>query len=113
MQSLNRVFLSGFLGSDPEKKTSKGGKEFYHLNLASHRSWQNKEKEWEERTDWHSLFCWSPRSKRLVEKLKKGQPLLVDGELITFERSTEDDKTIKSTAIEVKDMKTLEKQGKS
>jgi len=109
MTSLNRVFLSGYLGNKPEKKTTKGGKHYYYASLASHKAWKKEDDEWEERTNWHSLFFWSPRSMRLVENLNKGQSLMVDGEIVSFEKVNEGGLTQKSSVIEVKDLKTLAK----
>src|SRR5258708_2655178 len=58
MKSMNRVFLIGNLGADPELQISKVGKTYTRLRLATHRSWLNKDDQWEERTDWHSVFVW-------------------------------------------------------
>ncbi|GEM_PF-5561159 len=109
MSSLNRVFLTGYLGNKPEKKLTKSGKAYYHASLASHKSWKNEKEEWEQRTDWHTLFFWSPRAMRLVENLSKGQSLMVDGQIVTYEKENEAGLKQKSAIIEVKDLKTIVK----
>ena len=109
MGSLNRVFITGYLGGKPEKKTTKAGKDYYYASFATHKSWKKSEDEWEERTHWHSLFFWSPKSMRLVENLDKGQSLMIDGEIVSFEKVNETGMSQKSSVIEVKDLKTLAK----
>src|ERR1700679_1897324 len=81
MRSMNRVFLMGYLGQDPELIISKNGKPYSRLNVATHESWMNERDEREERTAWHSVFVWGPLAERCVHNLRKGALVFVEGSL--------------------------------
>jgi single-strand DNA-binding protein len=103
MRSLNRVFLMGYLGSAPELTTSKTGKVYSRLSLATHRSWMSDEDKREERTDWHSVFVWGALADRCVTNLRKGALVFVEGSL-TYWKLTDQKKEYKNAvkAYEVK-----------
>ncbi|MGZ3721517.1 MAG: single-stranded DNA-binding protein [Bdellovibrionales bacterium] len=81
MKSLNRVFLMGHLGADPQIKVSKTGKSYARLSVATNRSWMNAEDHREEKTDWHSVFVWGPLADRCCHNLRKGALVFVEGSL--------------------------------
>lgn len=80
--SMNKVFLMGHLGSAPELKTSKGGKPYARLRLATNRTWKNQEEgKVEKSTDWHSVFVWGRLAEVCADSLKKGALVLIEGSL--------------------------------
>jgi len=81
MQSLNKIFLMGRLGHEPELQVSKAGKPYCRLRMATHESWMNKDEEREERTEWHSVFTWGPTAERCAHQLQKGSLVFVEGSL--------------------------------
>lgn len=85
MQGLNRVILFGRLGSDPKLNTSKNGKSYIRLNLATHRNIKNEDEQWTELTDWHQVYVWGRKSEQCYKNLHKGQALLIEGSLSYFE----------------------------
>lgn len=77
----NYVELIGFLGHDPELKTSANDRPFTRLSVATTERWKDKSGQYQERTDWHSVFFWGPRAEAAVRILKKGSHVLVEGTL--------------------------------
>ena len=60
-RSINKVFLIGNLGSDPDQRFLPSGKAVANVSLATSESWLNKEtNERVENTEWHYVvFFWS------------------------------------------------------
>ena len=101
--SMNKVFLLGNLGADPELKTYDGNAKL-RLRLATSATWRDKETgELKERTDWHTLTMWGKRAEALSSLLSKGSRVMVEGRLET--RSYEADGTTRTvTEIKVDDL---------
>ena len=81
---LNRVFLIGNLGRDPEFKVTQNGKEIGTFSLATKYAWKDEEEGDKSYTcvDWHRVIvvrdvtvAW------MKEKLKKGDTVYVEGKL--------------------------------
>ena len=85
MNGLNKVIIFGFLGSDPRSQTSKDGKPYTALSLATNRAWRNKEGLLEKKTDWHRVTVWGKQASICQQHLKKGSPVCVEGYLSTYE----------------------------
>lgn len=90
METLNRVYLVGYLGFQPGLKIARNGSQYTRLSLATHRRWRNEAQQWEEKTDWHSILVWGPLAQTCTEKLQKGSALVVEGYLSSFEVQSED-----------------------
>lgn len=80
---LNRVILLGNLGSDPELRYTANGTAVLSLRLATNESFMDKNKEVQERTEWHTVIVWGTRAEALARTLGKGTGLLVEGGLRT------------------------------
>ncbi len=78
-EGLNRVILLGNLGADPVLK----------LRLATSESYLDRNKQRQERTEWHRVVVWGRRAEALGKILGKGDRILVEGGLRT---SSYDDK---------------------
>jgi single-strand DNA-binding protein len=77
----NHVELIGFIGQDPELKNSNSGRPFTRLSVATTDRWKDKSGEPQERTEWHTVFCWGKRAEAAARLLKKGSHVLIDGSL--------------------------------
>jgi single-strand DNA-binding protein len=53
------------------------------FRLATNESYVDKNKEPQERTEWHTVVIWGPRAEGLSRVLSKGTGLLVEGTLRT------------------------------
>lgn len=80
---LNEVTLFGNLGADPELKVTQGGTSVLKLRMATADSYKDKDGNWKERTEWHSVTVWGKRGESLAKLLAKGSKLLVKGSIRT------------------------------
>ena len=88
-EGLNRVILLGNLGADPELRMTGGGTGVLKLRLATTESYLDRNKQRQERTEWHRVVVWGRRAEALGKILSKGDRILVEGSLRT---SSYDDK---------------------
>lgn len=82
MAYLNKVFLLGNLGRDPEIKVTQNAKKFARLILATTKRYRGSDGERSEDTQWHSVTFWG-KGAETIERLdiRKGAQLLVEGEV--------------------------------
>ncbi len=106
MRSLNRVFIMGHVGHDPELIISKSGKPYSRLNVATKETWMNAEDQRQERTDWHSVFVWGALAQQCVNHLRKGALVFVEGSL-TYWKVAQDTNTQYKNAIHGREVKFL------
>src|SRR5210317_1227208 len=83
--SLNKVFLIGRLGNDPEIKQMSNGKNVARLSLATSDTWKDKNTgEKKEKTEWHRVVIFNEGLVNVVKQyLKKGAQIYVEGQLTT------------------------------
>lgn len=86
-KSMNRVFLMGNLAQKPELRTSKAGKPYARLNLATNRYRGPGE---DPATDWHSVFVFGPEAERCAHWLDRGALVFVEGSLSYWQIDSED-----------------------
>ncbi len=90
MASLNRVFIIGNLGGDPELRYTANQTPVVTLNVATTDSRQTADGQRQETTEWHRIVVWSKQAENCAKYLSKGRSVFVEGRLQT--RSW-DDKT--------------------
>ena len=78
--SVNKVILVGRLGRDPELKYTPGGSEVANFSMATSRYYTSNEEQKEE-TTWHNIQCWGRLAVIVVEHLKKGRLVYVEGRI--------------------------------
>jgi single-strand DNA-binding protein len=100
--SINKVILSGFVGSDPDVKVIKENK-VANFSMATSETYKNKSGEKVTNTEWHNLEAWKGLAGVIESYVKKGSEITIQGKLKT--KSYEiDGKTKYYTFIEVKEM---------
>ncbi len=82
-EGLNKVFLLGNLGADPELRYTQGGQAVLNLRMACTESYLDKDKVRQERTEWVNVTIWGKRGEALGKFLSKGSPLMVEGRMQT------------------------------
>jgi single-strand DNA-binding protein len=83
MEGYNRVQLLGNLGAAPELRMTKGGQPVLNLRLATSETYLDKDKQRQERTEWHNITLWGKRAEALAKILSKGSRLFIEGSLRT------------------------------
>ena len=110
-RGVNKVILIGNLGSDPEVKYTPDGVPVANFSLATNESWNDKDGQRQERTEWHRLVLWRKLAEIAQQYLKKGAKIYVEGKLQT--RSWDDQSGQKRymTEVVVNDMQMLDSRG--
>ena len=99
---MNKVFLCGFVGADPQVKTFDNGGKIATFTLATtERGFTTKDgKSIPDVTDWHKIVVRGNGLVGICEKyVKKGKPLLIEGKIHT--RSYEDKNGVKKEITEI------------
>ena len=82
MASVNKVIIIGNLGRDPELKQTGGGS-ICRLNIATARTWKNKQDQKQEETEWHRVTVFGKQAENCAKYLAKGRACYVEGRLKT------------------------------
>lgn len=100
MAGINKVIIIGNLGRDPEIRYTQSGVAVCRLNIATTRSWINKEtNQKSEETEWHRVTVWGKQGENCNNFLAKGRQAYVEGRLRTS--SYEDKDGIKRYSTEI------------
>ena len=84
MPSLNRVTLIGYLGAEPELRTTQSRDAIATIRLATTESSKDPSSgERKESTEWHRVVFFSRLAEVVGEYLRKGAPIYVEGRIHT------------------------------
>src|SRR4029453_5190132 len=83
MGSVNKVILVGNLGRDAELKFTPSGFPISSFSLAPTDRRKDKDKPWQEKTEWHRIKLLGKQAESLQDYLKKGKQIYVEGRLET------------------------------
>ncbi len=90
-KSVNKVFLLGNVGKDPEIRSTGGGTMVANFSLATSDRFQDQQGNWQERTEWHNLVAFKRTAEIVRDYVKKGSKLYIEGKIQT--RSWDDKET--------------------
>jgi single-strand DNA-binding protein len=88
-KSVNKVILVGNVGQDPEVKYTASGVPVAKVSVATNERFKDRNDQWQDRTEWHSVVAWQRLAEIVGEYVRKGSKLYVEGKLQT---STWEDK---------------------
>lgn len=80
---LNRAYLLGNLGQNPELRQTNSGQSVLSLRMATNERYKNNDGEWVDRAEWHTVVVWGKRAEALAKILAKGSPIMVEGRIQT------------------------------
>jgi len=80
-RSLNKVLLIGNVGSDPEIRTIASGKKLAKVSLATNRTFNDKNGQRQEKSEWHRLTFWDKMAELVEQYVHKGDRLYVEGRI--------------------------------
>jgi single-strand DNA-binding protein len=89
-RGVNKVFLIGNLGNDPETRYTQGGMAITTISLATSSVRKDKDGNQVERTEWHRVKFFGKLAEIADEYLKKGAKVCVIGS-IRYDKFTGDD----------------------
>ena len=101
----NKVQLIGHLGHDPEIKTTKTGKKWTRLRLATNESYRDENGLKVSETQWHRLFAWGKVAEIAEKHLRKGSEIAVEGKLVNSSYTDKQGVKKFSTEVQINDVK--------
>src|SRR5690606_12801273 len=99
MAGINKAILIGNFGRDPELRYTQGVTAVCTPSIATTRSYNNRNNERVEETEWHRVVVWSKQAEFCNQYLTKGRQVYIEGRLQT--RSYDDKDGIKRYSTEV------------
>ena len=79
---MNKAILMGRLGRDPELKRTQAGGAVVSVSVATNER-EKQGEAWVDVTEWHYVVAFGRTAELMSERLRKGDPVLVDGRMKT------------------------------
>lgn len=83
MKGVNKVFLLGSVGKDPEVKSTASGMTIASFSLATTDRQKDAQGNWSDKVEWHTLVSFGRTAEIVRDYVKKGSPLFVQGKIQT------------------------------
>lgn len=78
--AVNKIYLLGRTGKDPEVKTI-GDAKCAQFTLATSERYKDRNGEMQENTDWHNIVCWRQTADIVEKYVKKGSQIFIEGKV--------------------------------
>jgi len=111
MPNLNRILITGNLVDDPKSSILESGVHLAKMRLASNQSYKGRDGEWHQKTCYVDVVAWRRTAELATEYLRKGSPVLVEGELESRSWQAQDGSQRSKIEIVARRLQFLEKQG--
>jgi len=82
-KGVNKVFLLGNVGKDPEIRATAGGMTIASFTLATADRRKDAQGNWQDSTEWHNLVAFQRTAEIVRDYVKKGTQLFVEGKIQT------------------------------
>jgi single-strand DNA-binding protein len=82
-KGVNKVFLLGRLGKDPEMRATTGGMTIASFTLATSDRQKDAQGNWQDKTEWHNLVAFQRTAEIVRDYCKKGSQIFVEGKIQT------------------------------
>ena len=96
---VNKVFLVGRLGRDPETRYTGGGSAVANFSVATDETYKDRNGERQKRTEWHKIVVWGKQAEIAQQYLKKGSLVFIEGRIQS--REWQDKEGQKRTSFEI------------
>ena len=83
MSSVNKVFVLGNVGQEPQVKVFDNGDMKTSFSVAASDQWTDKNGEKKESTEWFNVVCYRQLGKIASDLVKKGSKVFIEGRLKT------------------------------
>ncbi|MBK8982804.1 MAG: single-stranded DNA-binding protein [Ignavibacteria bacterium] len=113
MPELNAVVIAGNLTKDPIFRQTNTGTPVVNFSIASNRRFKDKNDEWKEDVCYVGIVAWNRLAESCKDRLRKGNAVLVDGELQSRTFKTEDGANRTIVEIKARRIQFLNKKGTS
>ncbi len=82
-KGVNKVFLLGNVGKDPEMRATPGGMVIAQITLATADRQKDQTGNWTDKTEWHNLVAFGRTAEIVRDYVKKGTQLYIEGKIQT------------------------------
>jgi single-strand DNA-binding protein len=82
-KGVNKVFLLGNVGKDPEIRTTPSGMTVATFSLATADRAKDAQGNWADKTEWHNLVAFQRTAEIIRDYVKKGTQIFVEGKIQT------------------------------
>jgi single-strand DNA-binding protein len=96
---MNKVFLVGNIGKDPDVRVTPSGKNVTNFSIATTETWKDKSGEVKKQTEWHTVVAWGGLADIANRFAKKGGKVVVMGKITTRTWDDKDGKKIYKTEV--------------
>lgn len=107
-RGVNKVILVGNLGQDPELRYTGSGTAVCNMRLATNESYKDRDGNWVDKTEWHTVVAWDQLAEICNEHLEKGSQVYFEGSLQTRSWEDRDGNTRYSTEVKAREMRFLD-----
>ncbi len=80
-KGVNKVFLLGNVGKDPEIKSTASGMTIASFTLATADRRKDAQGNWQDSTEWHNLVAFQRTAEIVRDYVKKGTQLFIEGKI--------------------------------
>ena len=108
---VNKAFLIGRLGRDPEIRKVNSGTSVVNFSIATDERWSDRSGERQQRTEWHKIIAWGTLAETCAKYLNRGQLVFIEGKIQTQEWNDRDGNKRKTTEIIASSMQMLTPRG--
>jgi len=108
---LNKVFLIGNLGQDPEVRHTNSGQPVANLRVATSRRFKDRDGNWGDQTEWHSVVCFGRTAENVGQYLRKGSKVFVEGRIQTRSWDDREGKKQYRTEVVAENLRFLDSKG--
>ncbi len=110
---VNKVLLIGNLGQDPEMRSTASGTSVANLRLATTDRRKDRDGNWNDHTEWHSVVAFGRTAENVAQYCRKGKQLFIEGRLQTRKWQTKEGQDRYSTEIVADNIRFLGGRGES
>ncbi len=110
---LNKAMIIGRLGQKPELKYTTSGDPVTSLNVATTEVYYDRERNKQERTEWHRVSIFGKQAEHCANYLDKGSLVYVEGSIQTRKWQDKNGQDRYTTEINARSVQFLDRKGDS
>ena len=103
-RGLNKVQIIGNLGRDPELRFTQDGTPVANFTVAVNETWQSRDGEPREHTEWFRVVAWRRLAEIANEYLRRGRQVFIEGRLRTREWQDREGNNRTTTELDAREM---------
>lgn len=112
MASYNKLIAIGYLGRDPESRTTQNGTDVCDFSLATTERQKDKHGEYKDVTTWFRVTVWGKMAETAAKYLSKGSHVYVEGRLTLREWQDRDGNNRSSLEVTCTELRFLDSKDK-